>query len=246
MKTSIQFATALMSLMVGLIGCGGQAADNTIKTGAANQPAPNKDPAPSFEIKRIASDRIQFESEQRVGNLDGRRLEVAPPKGWLVGSRQSGYLIWFCEQKRLQMPRVVVLTEDPAPGFETVTEENLVAFAKTIQKEIEDRGIKLIEREVLPMVVGGRACVRYVIGGNLGGATVDRQVLVTQVNGRRYKVELHAYQGRLKSLVDKGYSVMASMVVHDVKDDANNQPTNPPDNAVPAVEQPAAETPQAN
>ena len=199
-----------------LAGCGGDTTESTGKGETVQTPK-------TVEPIRIAGDRIQFEKDQIVSNLDDQRLDVKPPKGWSLGPRQEKYLVWFRVNKAAQVPRLLVSLEEPSEGFENVNEKNVVAFAKAIQKEVDNEKVKLIEKDVLPIIAGDQPCARYVVGGKLGGASVDRQVLITQANGRRYRVELQSYTDSFKEHRDAGYSVMAGLTFRTKENDADKE-----------------------
>lgn len=210
MKFSFCLATAVLLIVAGLTGCGGEAANSNGSNSPDDSKNTTNNQAPP-QIVRVSGDRIKFESDQLISNLDERRLDICPPSGWSMGPRQAQSIIWFRFKRAAQLPRILVSSEEPIDAFPSVTKENVVEFAKSIKKEIDAQGLKLVEREVLPIIAGDQACARYVVGGQMGGASVDRQVLVTQANGRRYRVELQSYTESFEEYRDAGYSVLASM-----------------------------------
>lgn len=125
--------------------------------------------------------------------LDNGRLEVAPPAGWTLGSRSKGYLVRFRQSDRQQYPMILVTGKD-YQSPRGISADNVDDFAQRIKKEESVYGT------VEPIVVGRFVGVTYRKQGKdprRVNQILERLLVVTVVDGRKYGVELRAREGRL-------------------------------------------------
>ncbi len=216
MRRSVQLLFPLLLVSLLCSGCGTSNSptdDGGSPAGAASQPAPVAEPT----VRVVEAKDLAWDAQRAIPGRDGGRVEVSPPKDWEIPPASEKYIVWFALEARSPFPRILV-TAEPAEGIETVTEENLLEFTKAFEQEIEEiqkanPAVKVIER-VMPMVIGGRPCVRYVRLVKSRGNRIQRQILITHVNGRRYTVELLVLGEEpedLKQFKDTGYAVLAGM-----------------------------------
>ncbi|MCA9269083.1 MAG: hypothetical protein KDA41_11460 [Planctomycetales bacterium] len=146
--------------------------------------------------------------------LDGGRVEIATPQNWQVGSRQSGYVVWFHQFRDPKLlPQVRITVEDAAGAPQDATPADVAAYAKWVEGDVQKQlkaGEKLLE-PVVPLILGPNAFARYVRAGKIGGAIVERQILTTTQKGRTYHIELIVFSSKLRENRDAAYAVAASM-----------------------------------
>jgi hypothetical protein len=194
---------------VAAVGCGGP--------GAASNPAA----APAEGLLRR-----QLADLPKVGEylhpLDGNRLEVAPPEGWVPTPKGRTFLVGF-HKPGVELPRITINAEDPPEGSpQELTEEGAEAFAARLDQELraavaEKR--KRVEEYCLPIVLGDNLFIRHVRQVK-GSSPCVVQSLQTIKNGRLYTVELiveinsprsSEYEKSLRDERDNGYAVAANM-----------------------------------
>lgn len=199
---------AAMGLLTAVSGCGG------------------KPPVDRFKIK-VADDGevYTFANADPLPPLDEGRIQLAGPKGWKALPRDFSHLARFDTGARNGLPRIeITVEESPYEDFKTLTKDNVVAFAKVVDKKIfaeEPPGALAspIFEPPKPMIIGGVPCVRYVLPVNLRSQNtvylVERQILETIHEGRLYRVELRVMEGTILRYRDAGYSVLASIQFND-------------------------------
>lgn len=165
--------------------------------------------------------------------LDDGRIEVGTPSGWEFRPREKDYVIWFTKTGGGLIPQIIVTAADANGDFgDTLTEDKVVEFAAAIEKQLADEGKTLgkgLVEPVRPMIIGDRPCARYVTRAKVKLAptdipTVEIQVLVTILNGRKYTVELRVRDeddppdgmaDELKAERDAAYAVLAGIRPHE-------------------------------
>jgi hypothetical protein len=189
------------------LGCGDADKDAEVTEGTA-EPAAVEETA---GVKVVKTDKLP-----KLGNalptLDrGRISELAPPAGWEPLPRDNKHVARFSlgKSKPNDLPRMMITAED-ATGFkDDVTADNVVAFAEALAAE--DR--KYLEPPKA-LVLGDNAYARYVTQAKKGSRIVERQVLETVFDGRRYAYILEVYSEHLKKHRDFAYSVAAHVQYH--------------------------------
>ncbi len=133
------------------------------------------------------------------GPLDDGRLEVAPPAGWHVPPRSSKYIARFQKSEEGSYPSIIITAEDHQSGF-SVSKKNVDKFVKqTAAKLKKDKKTARLADSVLPVEVGSFVGVIYKRRGRapfgFKKIIVDRLIIETVVDGRKYAVELRAREG---------------------------------------------------
>ncbi|HTN74656.1 MAG TPA: hypothetical protein VL096_05395 [Pirellulaceae bacterium] len=201
------FLAAIALAFLGLAGCGGEAA--TVKDGDETTPAVAAAEAAGVKVVPAAG---LPKLDDPLPPLDGGRIEVSPPAGWVRLERDNNFLTRFVIDKTSgNPPRMLLTVQDASGDFASgVTADNVEAFAAAIAAEME--GKKLVE-EVKPIVIGQHAFARYVGAAKKGNRSVDRQILITEFDGRRYQIALEVWAGEkeLKKHRDHAYAVAAGL-----------------------------------
>jgi hypothetical protein len=206
-------------------------------------------PVDRFKVK-VAKDGQGYDltTAAYLAPLDGGRLELAAPAGWKTRPRAPENLAEFYYVSLNNLPRIQVIALDSRhEGFETITEKNVAAFARLLDKELfATRGKSIIE-PAKPMIIGGVPCVRYVLRIKIK-TLVDRvyvyndaelQVLETIHNGRLYRVELRVLEGTILMHRDASYAVLSSLKFYDVSAPTGNDAEPPEAPAQPMAPKPA-------
>ena len=64
--------------------------------------------------------------------LDEGRIEIPTPDGWQAASRTTGLVARFHEKGRSGIPQIIIKVEDATGAPESITAENVVAFADLV------------------------------------------------------------------------------------------------------------------
>jgi hypothetical protein len=157
--------------------------------------------------------------------LDNGRVEnLAPPQGWERLPRDGNYLARFIIKGHLanDLPRILVTVEDAGSDLPTnVTAENVDAFADQIQAELTK-----FQEPAKALQLGDNYYARFVTGAKKGARSVDRQVLVTVQNGRRYSFTLEVYSDQILEHRDAAYATSAGVKYQAAG--SSPAPTEPP------------------
>jgi len=149
--------------------------------------------------------------------LDGSRLEVAPPEGWIATNKGQTFLVGF-KTKDKDLPRITVNAEDPPPGCSRdLTKENADSLVSRFDDDL-NKAKKMVKEYSLPVVLGDTWFIRHVRQVK-GRSPCVVQSLQTIKNGRMYTVELiveidaeaSEYGQSLRDQRDFGYAVAANM-----------------------------------
>ena len=183
-------------------------------------------------LKRVDLEGLPPLAPQLGAALDDGRIRIAGPEGWRLQPRSQEYLALFLEDPQDRFPRILITHEEGDPGaFQTLTEDNVDAFAKSLAEQLDEAERDV--REIRPMIIGERPCVRYVIFGKTNLHKVETQHLTTVVDGRIYRVDLTDYRQTteeeppIKKHRDHAYAVMAGLDFIAPATDSNDQPTTP-------------------
>lgn len=182
-------------------------------------------------LKCVGSDSLPALAPPLGAALDDGRVRVAGPDSWRPQPRSQEYLAMFLKDPKDKFPRILVTCEAGDPvGLDTLTEENVEAYASTLAAQFDEDQRKI--QEIRPMILGDRPCVRYVIFGKTTLHKVETQHLVTIVGGRIYQVDLTAYRQTteaeppIKEYRDHAYAVMAGLDFLKSTANSDNQSTN--------------------
>lgn len=206
--------------MLALVGCGGEASSPASTPAEATQaaspvPASSKDSAEpaaaAQQIRRVPAEGLP--AGDLLPPLDNGRVEFPTPVGWTPLPRDSKYLVRFFKEDKNGLPRIEITVDEKSYGdIDTVSEENVIQFAKGVEDDLKSQGKKLLE-PVLPMMIGSTACARYVIKVELkmpqGSVIAEKQILVVRQNGRTYSIELLVLPNKLVTDRDAAYALCA-------------------------------------
>jgi len=123
--------------------------------------------------------------------LDEGRLEISPPRDWVVSPRSSRYIVRFQAAEGSPYPTVIVTAQD-CQQFKNIDAANVDAFAKFVASELASAGVKTTVKtgqigQLVGVIYTRRARVKDALGG-----IVDRMFFDTVVAGRRYQFELRS------------------------------------------------------
>jgi hypothetical protein len=193
-----------------MIGCGGKpAAPGEAETTAEESGA----------LKRRSADSLPPVAEY-LPPQDNGRVELAPPQGWRVLPRLTGYLANFTAGKtNNDLPRIRVTVGDPPAGAPAeLTEENAGELTGAIAKSLAAAKKSSLIEPPKALVLGDRVWSRYVRNPRSEGDPLAIQTLQTVYDGRLYTVEILVnanspddYAEALLKHRDSAYSVAAHM-----------------------------------
>ncbi len=191
----------ILTALAFVAGCGG---------GNSNANADKEVPTEQLKIRRFSAEELPI-GDYLPRTLDGGRLKLAEPKGWITRLPDGIKLAQFGRDEKMPYSYIIVTSEvPPSDEFSTVTEETVQQFAKSLEDELKAANRVPFER-VRPMMLGDVACARYVTLGRMGSVKLERQFVVTQAAGRRYIVELRVRPDEILEDRDYAYAVVASM-----------------------------------
>ena len=224
----MRYSLLALCLSVAL-GCGSAPQSDSPPTGPSSKDPSSADTAVGKlgDLKRVAADSLPGLAPPLGAKLDEGRLRVAAPDGWLVKPRSKDYLAMFVPESSTSIPRILVQLHDKIEHeFETLTEDNVEAFAKSVAEQFDEAQRAILE--IRPMILGDRPCVRYVAFGKTDLHKVETQYLLTVVAGRAYRVDLTAYRQTTEEEPpitehrDHAYAVMAGLAFDTEADPLND------------------------
>lgn len=225
-------------VLVAFGGCGG------------SPPAPPT-PVAKPTTGRPAKPSINTASAEAIGPLgdampplDGGRLELARPQDWVAAARDKKFVAQFTAKQGAAYPRIMV-TAESAEGSEELTAKNVKAFAKEVQNQFETLANNDEDGEraagdddpsytaippVTPLKLGDRYWVETTRKAFAKFKELERLILVTVIDGRRYTVELRSLSGSPQSYRPQALAVASSLKPLNLQGDpaAGLEPTSPP------------------
>lgn len=211
LKTML-LAAALAVPGLAMLGCGGAPT-----AGPADGDA--KATQSAGGLKRRTADSLPPVADN-LPPLDNGRVEFAPPQGWRVLPRLTGYLANFTAGKtNNDLPRIRVTVGAPPEGSPTdLTEATADAFAAAVTKGLVAEKKDSVVEPPKPLLLEDRVWSRYVRNPRSDGEPIAIQTLQTIYDGRLYTVELivdakspDEYATALVQHRDAAYSVAAHM-----------------------------------
>lgn len=203
------------------------------KSQAGKKKASASLPIRPSEIGKVDTDRT-------LGPLDEGRIMVSPPEDWEIASRAAEKrLARFKKFEQFKYPTILITAADYEDTFD-VTRQNVAQFAKQIAAKLNT---DMLSKAVEPIEIGSLVGVTYqqparVTGG--GPAIIlDRVFVETVVSGRKYKLELHTYEGKAKDSEPQLYAVAGGM-------EFLEKPKAPEEEPVEEPEEEPAEKPEAD
>lgn len=171
-------------LALGAFGCGGpanQGGSSTAGTGASETLKIN-----TADLPKLGP---------AMAPIDEGRLEIAPPDTWHVPPRNSKWLARFQLEPGSPFPMIFVTAENSETLFH-VTKDNVNELVEQVRKELRaDPDTKRLAEGVQPATIGSFRGVLYRRWGKSSGWVMERWMLETVANGRRYTFELRCREG---------------------------------------------------
>ncbi len=130
-----------------------------------------------------------------ISPIDEGRLEIAPPDTWHVPPRSSKWLARFQAEPGSPFPMIFVTAENSETLFD-VTKDNVNELVEQVRKELRaDPDTKRLAEGVQPATIGDFRGALYRRWGKSSGWVMERWMLETVANGRRYTFELRCREG---------------------------------------------------
>lgn len=181
---TLAYVCSVALLVLGTFGCGGP----------ANQGSSSKAGAGASETLKISTKNLP-KLGPAIAPIDEGRLEIAPPKNWHVPPRSSKWLARFQAEPGSPYPMIFVTADNSETLFH-VTKDNVNELVEQVRKELRaDPDTKRLAEGVQPATVGDFRGVLYRRWGKSSGWVMERWMLETVVNGRRYTFELRCREG---------------------------------------------------
>jgi len=211
-----------------LLGCGGAA---------------KKGESGGDGVRKITASKLPKLGDPLPSPLDGGRVTIAPPAGWKIAPRDSRFLIRFQEDPHENYPTIVVKAEDESGSMRNVTRETLHDFAKQVAAELKQSKSQktVIEEFEAGSFVGVDYERRGKVERDYKTIIVERLILETVVDGRRYSIDLRTRDQDLHKYRPHAFAVAAGMKFHNGGGPAET-PLEPAPAEMPAEPGPA-ETP---
>jgi len=188
-----------------LCGCGSKKADENVP----------------LKIKEVSHDKLVKLRGETLTELEGSNVEIFTPKGWHTLGRSTTFLCGYYYKEEEGYPRILV--EEVVAGADQIqelTRQNVVKYAEQTMEELQEVGLgEAILEPPLPMMLGNRACTRYVLAAKAPlqpNTVLDRQIIKTVVKGQVYTVELQVVTGTILKYRDVAYSVVESIKAIDL------------------------------
>ncbi len=209
LRTSAFCLLSICLFAVALAGCSPpQAADGGPAPGA---PKPGGPRDTSGGDKFTTATLTVKPGSQLPGVQDGGRVEISAPKGWDWFPRDAAYVTRFFRTSQGALPRILVTVEDaPSELPADITAGNVEQLREYIAGELVVKDVKPLEAPKA-VEVNNVAVVRYVRGGKLKNASVERQMLNVLRGGRLYTIELQSFPAETETYRDAAYAVAGSM-----------------------------------
>ena len=193
---------AVCPLMIALtLGCGGSGGEKPGEGGKATE---------SSGLKKVSAAKLPALGDY-LPALDGGKVEIAPPKGWKILSRDNKYLTRMVLGSEIGLPRILVTVEESNwEGAGSTTGANVVEHAGLVAADLKERKIEPVEPPK-PMQIGENAFVRYVLKSKMGPKIIERQMLQTVSGVRLYTIDLQVPKDEIVKHRDEAYAVAAGM-----------------------------------
>lgn len=201
------YGLPVLGLLAGfglLLGCGGSTDEGGSGGGGGGG---------GGAIRKVAVAKLPKLGEPLPQVLDEGRVVIAPPAGWQISPRDSRWLIRFQEDPHQSYPSIIVKAEDESSSMRNVTRETLHDFAKRVAAELEaSKSQKTVIEE---FEAGSFVGVNYERRGkakhDYKTIIVERLILETIVDGRRYSIDLRTRDQDLHRYRPYAFAVAAGM-----------------------------------
>jgi hypothetical protein len=194
------------------------------------------------DVPRFTADQLSSSLGNYLPPLDGGRVELAPPAGWHVVSRDRRYVARFVLDRRHRalLPRITITAEDsPFDELVDLDASTVEIFRDRVSERFDETTHRALLEPARSMILGDVPCVRYVVGKRFSrdGREIpaECQVIVTLHQSRLYTISLDVYAGKLLDHHNDAYAVVAGLVFHKI--DVESKPA-------PAADQPPWDEPE--
>jgi len=199
---------SLGMMMGGLLwcvgGCGDSDQNRATGTGGGGAKALTIDPG---ELPVLGGYVPPLDSQ--VLGLDENRLKVPYPKGWVPGPRMGKAIVWFKESKQHDYPQILVSAED-FDAVMNVTASTVSEFVRVLSSQLRKKNPDL---QAASIRLGDRYGALYRrlgrVKSEFSETEVERLVLETVVEGRKYAFELRTYPGHAEKYAPYLYAVFS-------------------------------------
>ncbi len=159
---------------------------------------PTKKKQPAKRTTKVETGKLPKLGDH-FGPVDNGRLEVAPPADWHVPPRSSKFVARFQQSEEEVYPSIIITAEDDGSGA-SVTKKNVARYAKKTADEMKkQKSAAKLAHTVLPVEVGSFVGIIYKRRGKapfgFKKVVVDRRIVETVVDGRKYMIELRTREG---------------------------------------------------
>ncbi len=187
---------------------------------------------PTNALGMLPTDKLSPLGDYLGIDFDNGRLKVAGPEGWPTGPRSDkDYLVQFVRKRGSKLPSITVTARDASfTDIRSSTRQNVQQFAALIKQEVGDSAIV---EDVRPILIGDKACARYVKKISLNNIIADQQVLDMLHNGRIYSVNLRVAVNKVQDYVYDAGTVAAGLKFLETDEPASpaEEPATPPESA---------------
>ncbi len=149
--------------------------------------------------------------DPEVPGLDENRLKVPFPKGWTSPPRTGQVLVWFKESKQHDYPQILVTVEE----FESVMNvdaSTVSEFVQALSAHLHKKNPN-VKIPVSAICVGDRYGALYRrlarTKSQFTETELERLVIETVVDGRKYAFELRSYPGHAEKYAPYLYAVFS-------------------------------------
>ncbi len=197
MRTLIGVCLAVF-LVLGTVGCGGPEGGR----------APSR--SASVQVRQISTKDLPKLSSP-IAPVDGGRLKIAPPQNWHVPPRRAQWLVRFQADPGIPYPMIFVTVED-SDATHHVTRDNLEEFAAEVRRALlAGPDTARLAAGLQPVTVGDFHGALYRRWGKSSGRVMERWMLETVANGRRYTLELRSREGLAETHLPHLYAVASGL-----------------------------------
>lgn len=196
---TLRYVCSGLVLTIGLVGCSGP------EGGPASAPS-----GAGAKVLQVNAQRLP-KLGATLSPVDEGRLEIAPPAGWHVPPRSRRWLVRFQADPGSPYPMIFVTVEDSDALFH-VTRENLEEFTAGVRGELlADSDTRRLAAGLQPVVIGSFHGTLYRRWGRSDGRVMERWMLETVANGRRYTLELRSREGLADEYLPHLYAVASGL-----------------------------------
>jgi len=164
-------------------------------------------------IRKLSASKLPKLGDPLPHPLDEGRVTIAPPAGWEISPRDSRFLVRFQEDPHESYPTIIVKAEDESGSIRDVTRATVHDFAKQVAAELKGSKSQktVIEEFEAGLFVGIDYERRGRVERDYKTIIVERLILETIVDGRRYSIDLRTRDQDLHKYRPHAFAVAAGM-----------------------------------